>query len=102
MSFCPSRREIFLLQIQKRCNMHGITISNKYKINNIINRKRKGQQILLLHVKKPPSEYSKKIFVVSHLSQIKMLVTKVKSTHKKSIEKVLNTSERFIYYRNNK
>ncbi|GBM71830.1 hypothetical protein AVEN_159950-1 [Araneus ventricosus] len=50
--------------IRKRCEMHGIKIS-KCKMSNIINRKGKNRQSLLLHGKKTPNEYLKKILAKS-------------------------------------
>ncbi|GBM90518.1 hypothetical protein AVEN_158598-1 [Araneus ventricosus] len=51
--------------IQKHFEMHGVKIS-KCKISNIINRKEKNHQSLLLHGKKTPSEYPKKLIFGSY------------------------------------
>ncbi|XP_035205508.1 uncharacterized protein LOC118180512 [Stegodyphus dumicola] len=57
--FALSEEKYSYYVIQKRCKTHGIKIS-KSKISNIINRKGKNRQSLLLHGKKTPNEYPKK------------------------------------------
>ncbi|KFM70262.1 hypothetical protein X975_07246, partial [Stegodyphus mimosarum] len=77
--------------IQKRCKTHGIKIS-KSKISNIINRKGKNRQSLLLHGKKTPNEYPKKVRTVSNVSKVKAMVTSENPPTQRSIAKALNTS----------
>ena len=57
--FAFSEKKYSYYIIQKRFDMHDIEIS-KHKISNIINRKGKKCQSLLLHKRKTPNEYPKK------------------------------------------
>ena len=73
------------------CNMHGIKTSAG-EISNIINRKGKDPQKLLLHGKKTPNEYPKKVRTVTNLSKVKTLITRENPPTPKSIAKSLSTS----------
>ena len=55
--------------------MHGIKIC-KCKKGNIVNRKGKNRQSLLLHEKKTPNEYPRKIRNISNISKMKTQVTR--------------------------
>lgn len=77
--------------IKKRCETKGIKIS-KCKISNIINRKGKSHQSVLLHGKKAPNEYPKKVRTVSNISKVRSLVTRENPPTQKSIANSLNTS----------